>query len=270
MSLILLAGITPYGYGFFAIILLSILTAYVLLGLSDKNKKTGCFSVGFVGFLICFVLMFPFILSIRIIEEEITVATIAVVVFWVLVFGVVAYVGITKKQEAFNSGIFRVLRFLFFAIASGLFLVLFFGMAYFLYQCFFTHEKDNVPVWAVLLCIFFVATLILVVFGLLSKNTEADKKEKTTFYDLEAAKLKPESVVELDLANTKIDTFPLAILQFKNIQYLVLNNNNISEIPNEINQLQSLIGLDLSNNPISDLERNKIRKLFSKEVEIVF
>jgi hypothetical protein len=270
MSLIFLTGLTLHGYVFLGMILLSLLIAYIWLSSSNKKEKVGCFSVGLAGLIIWFVLMFPTFISIEIIETATTAVKIAVVVFWALVFATVAYIGIAKNPAGVKKILFRVFKYIIVTIFLGLFLVLFFGMAYFLYLRFFTHEKDDAPVWAVFLCIFFVATLILAVFGFLIKNKESDKKEKTTFYDLETAKLKPESVVELDLANSKIDVFPLAILQFKNIQFLVLNNNNISEIPNEVNQLQSLIGIDLSNNPISDLERNKIRRLFSKEVEIVF
>jgi hypothetical protein len=270
MSLIFLMGLTPAGYGFIGVFLLSFLFANILMNPSGKEEKTGCVAIGFVALIISFVLMFPFSISFGILENGPTEARIAVIVFWVLVLATVVYVGITKSQAGFKRGFFKVFKFLIFAIFLALFLVLFFGMAYFLYLRFFTHEKDDAPIWVVFLCIFFVATLILAVFGFLIQNKEANKKEKTTFYDLEAAKLKPESVVELNLSNTKIDVFPVAILQFRNIKFLALNNNNISEIPNEINQLQLLIGIDLSNNPISDLERNKIRKLLSKEVEIVF
>ena len=59
-------------------------------------------------------------------------------------------------------------------------------------------------------------------------------------------------------------------MALKNLKFLVLSHNEISEIPNDINKLHKLIGLDLSHNPISDLERNRLRKLLSKEVEIVF
>jgi hypothetical protein len=270
MSLIFLAGLTPAGYGFIGVFLLSFLFANILMNPSDKEEKSGCVAIGFVALIISFVLMFPFSISFGILENGPTEARIAVVVFWVLVLATVVYVGITKSQAGFKRGFFKVLKILFFAIGLALFVVMFFGLAYFVYQRIYTHDRDDAPVWAVLLSIFFVATLILVAFGLLSGNKDAKKKEKTTFYDLEAAKLKPESVVELNLSNTKINVFPVVILQFRNIKFLALNNNNISEIPNEISQLQLIMGIDLSNNPISDLERNKIRKLLSKEVEIVF
>ncbi|AWK07368.1 hypothetical protein HYN56_06195 [Flavobacterium crocinum] len=143
-------------------------------------------------------------------------------------------------------------------------------MAFYVYQRLFTTEKSGDPVWAAFLCIFFIAALILAGFGLLSRNKEEKKKEKTTFYNLNDAKLKPELVIELDLSKTKLTVFPEEILHFKNLKFLILSNNELTDIPNEINKLQKLIGLDLSHNPISDLEKSRIRKLLSKEVEIVF
>ncbi|NWK99224.1 hypothetical protein DM790_00115 [Flavobacterium collinsii] len=143
-------------------------------------------------------------------------------------------------------------------------------MAYYIYVRLFTSEKNDDPIWPAFLCIFFIASLILAGFGLLNRNKEEKKKEKTTFYNLDEAKLKSELVIELDLSKQQLKIFPVEILQFKNLKFLVLSDNEIAEIPNEINKLQKLIGLDLSQNPISDLERNRIRKLLSKEVEIVF
>ena len=70
--------------------------------------------------------------------------------------------------------------------------------------------------------------------------------------------------------STNKKEFPPEILKFKNLKFLTLSKNEIAEIPNEINKLQLLIGIDLSNNPISDVERNRIRKLVSTEVEILF
>lgn len=270
MSLIFFATITPFGYGFLGMIVFSLFVAYMWLKSSKKKENISCISIGFVATVIMSILIFPAMISIAIIENGTLIPKIALAAFWSVVLITAVYVGITRNYGGFKKVFFNVLKILFFIIAAGLFLVLFFGMCYFLYLRFFTHEKDDAPVWTVFLCTFFVAMLILAAYGLLIQSKEAKKKEKSSFYNLEEAKLKPESVVELNLANSKINEFPLAILQFKNLKFLTLNNNNISEIPNEINQLQFLVGINLSNNPISDLERNKIRKMLSKEVEIVF
>jgi hypothetical protein len=270
MSLIFLAGLTPFGYVFLGITALSFLIAYLWLKSSGKEEKTGCFSVGLAGLLVWFALMFPVSISFAIIENGTPTVKNVMVIFWILVIALIAYVALTKNKKRVKEVFFSILKYVLYLIFLGLFLVLFFGMAYFVYLRLFTHEKDDAPTWAALLCIFFIASLILASFGFLIQGKEAKKKEKSTFYNLEEAKLKPEAVVELNLSNGKIDTFPAAILQFKNIKFLILSNNNISEIPNDINKLPLLIGLDLSNNPISDLERSKLRKLLSKQVEIVF
>lgn len=270
MSLIFLAGVTPYGYGFLGVMVLSILIAYMWLKSSGKKEKMGCLSIGFTAFVIWFALMFPAAISFSIIENGTKIAQIGVAVFWALIFALVAYVIFSKNRTGVKKVLFVIFKNILFLIVLGLFLTMLGGLAYFVYLRLFTHEKDDSPVWVAFLCIFFLASLILAAVGLFIQSKEGKKKEKTTFYKLEEAKLKPEMVVELNLTKAKLDEFPVAILQFKNIKFLTLSNNNISEIPNEVNKLQQLIGLDLSDNPISDLERNKIRKLLANRVEIVF
>lgn len=270
MTLIFLAGLTPFGYGFIGVLLLSFLLAYLWLRSSKKGEKIGCLAVGFTGLLIWFVLMFPTFFTFSIIENGNATAKIGLIIFWVLLLGLVAYFILAKNTTSVKNFIFTILKYLIGLIFLGLFLVLFFGMIFYVYQRLFTTEKQGDPVWPAFLCIFFIAGLILAGIGLLNRNKEEEKKEKTTFYDLEKAKLKPESVIELDLADTKLKVFPEEILKFRNLKFLTLSNNEISEIPNEINKLQFLIGIDLRNNPISDQEKNRIRRLLSKEIEIVF
>lgn len=270
MSLIFLAGLTPFGYGFLGVMVLSVLIAYMWLKSSGKKEKMGCFSIGFTAFIIWFALMFPVAISFSIIENGTKIIQIAVAVFWFLVIVFAAYVIFSKNRTGVKKVLFVIFKNILFLIVLGLFLTMLGGLAYFVYLRLFTHEKDDSPIWVAFLCIFFLASLILAAAGLLIQRKEGMKKEKSTFYKLEEAKLKPEMVVELNLSNTKLDTFPVAILQFKNIKFLILSHNNITEIPNEVNKLQQLIGLDLSNNPISDSERNKIRRLLSNQVEIVF
>lgn len=270
MSLIFLARLTSFGYVFIGVILLSFFIAYIWLKSSGKKEKLGCFSIGLTALIIWFVLMFPVSISFEIIKNGIAATRIGVAVFWILIIGFLAYAIFTKNRNKVKKVISFIFRNVLFLIFLILFLILLCGMTYFVYLSVFTHEKDDAPIWTVLLCIFFVASLILAVFGLFIQSKEVKKKEKTTFYNLEEAKLKPEAVTELNLSKTKLDEFPLAVFQFSNLKFLILSNNNISEIPNDITKLKLLIGLDLSNNPISDLERNKIRKLLSKDVEIVF
>ncbi|MFB9078284.1 hypothetical protein ACFFLS_16750 [Flavobacterium procerum] len=270
MNLIFLAGLTPFGYGFIGVLLLSFLLAYLWLRTSKKGEKLGCFSFGLTALLIWFVLMFPTFISFLIIENGNEIAQIGLVVFWILVLGFVVYLAVSKNTTRGKNIIWSILKYFLYLVFLGLFLVLFFGMVYYVYMRLFTTEKQGDPVWVAFLCIFFVAVLILSGIGVLSRNKEEKKKEKTTFYNLEKAKLKPESVIELDLTGAKLKVFPDEILKFRNLKFLTLSNNEISEIPNEITKLQSLVGINLSNNPISDQEKNRIRRLLSKEIEIVF
>ncbi|PBJ11407.1 leucine-rich repeat domain-containing protein [Flavobacterium sp. ACN6] len=270
MTLFFLAGLTPFGYAFIGVILLSILLAYFWLKSSKKDGKMGCASVGLTAVIIWFVLMFPTFITFSVIENGNETAIIGLVFFWVLILALIVYFMAAKNTTRVKNIIFTFFKYILYLIFLGLFLVLFFGMVYYVYLRLFTTEKNQDPVWVSFLCIFFVASLILAGFGLLSKNKEEKKKEKSTFYDLEEAKIKPELVVELDLSQTNLKEFPPEILKFKNLKFLTLSKNEIAEIPNEINKLQLLIGIDLSNNPISDIEKNRIRKLLSKEVEIIF
>lgn len=270
MKLIFLAGLTLFGYGFIGEFLLSFLLAYFWLKSNKEDDKSGCISIGIATMIIWFILMFPTFITFSIIENGTTFAKIGVAVFWLLILILIVYFRFAKNTTSIKKAIFTFFKYLLFLIFSGLFLVLFFGMAYYVYLRLFTTEKNEDPLWVIFLCIFFLATLILAGFGLLTRNKEEKKKEKSTFYSLEEAILKLELVVELDLSKAKLKMFPEEILGFKNLKFLILSHNEINEIPNEINKLQNLIGVDLSNNPISDSERNKIRKLLSNEVEIVF
>ena len=270
MNLIFISGLTPFGYAFVGVILLSFLLAYFWLKSAKKEDKLGCVSVGLSAMIIWFVLMFPTFITFSIIENGNEIAKIGLVVFWILFLALIVYFIASKNTTKVKKVLFTFFKYVLYLIFGGLFLVLFFGMAYYVYLRLFTSEKNGDPVWVSFLCIFFVASLILAGLGILIRNKEEEKIEKSTFYNLEEAKLKPEWVVELDLSKTNLEVFPEEILKFKNLKFLVLSQNNISVIPNEINKLQLLIGIDLSNNPISDTEKNRIRKLLSKEVEIVF
>ena len=270
MPLFFLAGLTPFGYGFIGVLFLSFLLAYFGLKSYDKKNKPGCLSIGFAGLIIWFVLMFPTFFTFSIIENGNAATKVGLVLFWAFVLALVIYFVTAKNTEGVKKVIFTIFKYILYLILLGLFLVLFFGMTYYIYLRLFTAEKNEDPVWPALLCIFFVAVLGVIGFGFLVRDKEDKKKEKSTFYDLAEAKLKPQLVIELDLSKNKLSKFPEEILQFKNLKFLVLSHNEISEIPNDINKLHKLIGLDLSHNPISDLERNRLRKLLSKEVEIVF
>lgn len=269
-TLIFMAGLTPYGYGFLGLFLVSFLFAYFWLKSSNKKDPLGCFSLGLTTLLIWFSLMFPASFTFMVFENGNEIAKIAAIVFWVLILSLILYFRFAKSTVNAKKLIFTFFKYILYLIFLGLFLTLFFGMVYYIYERLFTENKSNDPIWVAFLCIFFVASLILAGFGFLNNGKGEKKKEKTTFYSLDKAKLKPELVVELNLSKAKLQVFPQDILQFRNLKFLVLSNNEISQVPNEINKLHQLSGIDLSNNPISDVERSRIRKLLSKEVEIIF
>ena len=179
MTLIFLAGLTPFGYGFIGVILLSFLIAYFWLKSSNKEQKLGCLSLGLAALLICFALMFPVFFSFAIIESGNELAIIAVAVFWILLLGLIAYFLTAKNTTTAKKIIFSILKYIFYLVSFGLFLTLFFGMVYYIYVRMFTTEKNEDPVWVAFLCIFFVASLILAGVGLLNKNNDEKKKEKT-------------------------------------------------------------------------------------------
>lgn len=270
MTLMFLAGLTPFGYAFIGVVLLSFLISYLWLRPSNKKNNLGCVSIGILALIIGFILMFPTTITFEIMEGDNVNAKLGMLVFWVFILGLVVYFLVAKKTTNVKNILLSFLKYILLLIFLGLFLVMYFGMAYYIYLRLLTTEKNADPVWMAFLCIFFLAVLTVVIAGLLIKNKEADKKQKSSFYALEEAKLKSDLVEELDLSNKQLNKFPDEILQFRNLKFLTLSHNDIHEIPNEINKLHKLIGLDLSHNPISDIERNRLRKLLSKEVEIVF
>ena len=75
------------------------------------------------------------------------------------------------------------------------------------------------------------------------------------FTSLKEALKQPDKVVKLVLRKQKLDSFPDAIYQFKNLQYLDLSRNNIREIPDSISRLKNLQVLHLSRNKIEYIPR---------------
>lgn len=270
MSLVFLAGLTPAGYAFLGVPLLSCLIAFLWFRSPDRKEKGGCTSIGIMAFFLSIVFVFPVVYSVEIFEGGNQIARIGLAAFWIVVAVFLGFIVFSKNKAQISKIITMIFANCFMSIALGLFLVMFGGLTYFLYQRFFTTERDDAPVWATMVCIFFVGVLIISFIGFFIKDEKGSKKEKTFFVDLKKASLKPNSVIELDLSDTKLDVFPMEILQFRNIKFLILSNTNISEIPSDINKLKKLIGLDISKNPISATEITKIKALLSKDVELVY
>jgi Leucine-rich repeat (LRR) protein len=73
-------------------------------------------------------------------------------------------------------------------------------------------------------------------------------------YDnLEEAMQHANSVYRLSLHGKKLKTFPLEILNFKNLQELDLSKNRIDSLPDQIAVLQNLQVLDISSNKLEYL-----------------
>ena len=261
-----LATITPFGFAIIPIFLLSLFLGYRWLKSGNKNQNAGCFSVVIAGIVIFMIICFPASITFSLFEEGTKEVRIIIIAFWVILVALVTYLIISGNYKKIGSFLIKgclyvVLPLLFIGFASGL--------GYFLYLRFFTHEKDDAPLWATLITIFFFIVLLLVPFGLYSQNKQNKNALKTTFFDLESAKLNPDLVKDLNLKGKNLVTFPLEILTFKNIELLDLSNNQISEIPDELRRMKNLVGLNMSGNPIADKERLRLRKLFV-EIEIIF
>ena len=255
--------LTSGAYVFLVVTLLSIGIPYFLN--SDKKQKPGCLAIGLGAMITWFILMFPAMIALQFFEGGNTIVRAAIVVGWVVIFGILIAIKRSKKKLGWT-----IATYIFFAVCGVLLLVLIGGMGYFVYLRMFTHEKDDAPIWAVFLCIFFLGTLITVFVGQLLNRTKANKDGKTEFDDLEEAKLTPEVVYRLSLTSKGYDAFPSEILKFPNLSYLDLSNNKIDKLPADILKLKFLTSIKLSNNPISDQQRAEIRKLFPPETEIIF
>jgi len=256
--------VTPVGYVVFAITLLSIGLAYWWL--SAKKEKAGCVSVGLAAMLIWFLLMFPASISFSLFEGGTLPVRAAIIAFWIILAGAVVYIKRSKTIK-FSWAIFLNV---FFAIGGLMLAAMMGGMGYFVYLRLFTHEKDDAPLWAVFICIFFLSVLIMVIAGKILRGNKGNKDGKTEFNDLEEAKLTPDFVFGLDLSGQGFKNFPAEILKFENLVTLDLSNNQINTLPNDIARMKHLSTLKLSNNPISDQERALIRKMFPPEMELIF
>lgn len=73
------------------------------------------------------------------------------------------------------------------------------------------------------------------------------------FTSLDSALKHPNNVVKLVLRKKKLKTFPLQVLNFKNLQYLDLSKNSIKELPDSIVVLKNLQYLIVSKTSLESL-----------------
>ena len=87
------------------------------------------------------------------------------------------------------------------------------------------------------------------------------KPSKMYIYNLEMAEScdKPDTVKTLMLNNLRLESFPMVVLKFKNLEKLDLSNNYIEKIPKAVSKIKNLKFLSISNNPINN-NRLKFKK----------
>lgn len=255
-------NITFAGYLFVFVIILSFILGRTWLS-SNTSEKPGCFVVGIAMIVISMSILFPASICIQFFGNGSIPVEIGIAAFCISITVAVVYFTKSKKTQL---GTFLIK--IFFGIGALMLLGMMAGMGYYTYQRLFTHQKDNDEVWVVFICIFFLAVLVLVLFGYLFKGRT--KNLITAYDDLEEAKLNADRVISLDLSGKGLVHFPSDILKFNNLTSLDLSNNQITQLPAALSSLKRLDTIKLSNNPISDIERAIIRKLFPQETEIIF
>jgi Leucine-rich repeat (LRR) protein len=112
-------------------------------------------------------------------------------------------------------------------------------------------------------------TLILLFAVIAFETLHAQEKEliynDTTYIyrSIAEASANPDKVFRLNLSKTRLDSFPIQVCSFKNLQELDLSKNRIEEVPPEIGQLVNLRRLNLANNQLVHLpaEIGQLREL---------
>ncbi len=254
--------ITSAGYLFLIISLLSVGLAKLWL---IKKKKSGNAILFLASILIWFALMLPGMISLTFFESGNTTIRTAVAAFWVVVAGVCWFYSRSKR----TFSIISLMMSLFVGIGFLMLLGMMGGMGYFVYLRMFTHEKDDAPTWAVFLCIFFLAVLLLILLGKLFEG-KSRKIDKTEFNDLQEALRFPEFVLTLDLSGQNLNLFPKQIFNFPNLAELDLSNNQFTTLPTEIGKMKKLSKIRLTNNPFTDQERANLRRILPQELELIF
>lgn len=254
--------ITSAGYLFLIISLLSVGLAKLWL---IKKKKSGNAILFLTSILIWFALMLPGMISLTFFESGNTIIRTAVVAFWVVVAGVCWFYSRSKK----TFSVISLMMSLFVGIGFLMLLGMMGGMGYFVYLRMFTHEKDDAPTWAVFLCIFFLAVLLLIFLGKIFEG-KSRKIDKTDFNNLQEALQFPELVLSLNLSGQNLSSFPTQIFNFQNLAELDLSNNQFTTLPTEIGKMKKLSKIRLTNNPFTDQERAHLRRSLPQELELIF
>ncbi|RYU95779.1 leucine-rich repeat domain-containing protein [Emticicia agri] len=100
---------------------------------------------------------------------------------------------------------------------------------------------------------------------LITLGSQPKKPSKMYIYNMEMAQAcdKPDTVKTLMLNNLALESFPMVVFRFKNLEKLDLSDNYIEKIPKSVSKIKNLKFLSISNNPIYD---NKLK--FKKNTHI--
>lgn len=85
------------------------------------------------------------------------------------------------------------------------------------------------------------------------KKFNSKKPSKMFIYNLEMAEAcdKPDTVKTLMLNKLELETFPMVVFKFKNLEKLDLSDNYIEKIPKAVSKIKNLKFLSISNNPVN-------------------
>ena len=101
--------------------------------------------------------------------------------------------------------------------------------------------------------------LLLICFSSITAHLKAqllsleELNDAYKYESLEEALKNPDKVIRLDLKRQDLDSLPLDILKFKNLQYLSLRKNQFNYFPVELSHLVNLQVLDLSKNELTSI-----------------
>lgn len=93
--------------------------------------------------------------------------------------------------------------------------------------------------------IFLLICFLLSGSKLVIAQTVDSAQFKKVYINFAEALKEPAKVYRLNLSKMPLDSFPIDLSKFKNLQYLCVSNDQIEFIPREIEHLQNLKGLEL-------------------------
>lgn len=92
---------------------------------------------------------------------------------------------------------------------------------------------------------------ILLVSQTFSQSRSSGLAFETVYSDLQTASEKPLEVKKLNLSHNGLDSLPLTVKEFENLEILILSNNYLTDLPVWFSELNNLKYLYLDNNSFS-------------------